>query len=278
MDAAHVARAAHAAVGREAMTRARFMIDRLLGRLIPPLIVISALLLLWWAAVVRTKSAIMPTPWQVVTAAVALARDGTLWEHVSASLMRVGAGFELAVAAAVPLGLWMGRVTGAYRTLNPLFQILRPISPIAWIPLAILWFGVGNSSPIFLIFIASVFPLIVQTAAAVHTIEPRFLIAAENFGVPRWKLFIQVIIPAVLPQVIVGMRISLGVAWLVVVAAEMIALRSGLGYMIMDARNAGNRYDLVIAGMIIIGVIGLLLDRMMRVLESLKSLRWQYGR
>ena len=148
--------------------------------------------------------------------------------------------------------------------------MLRPISPIAWIPIAILWFGVGNASPIFLIFISSVFPMIVQTTAGVHTIEQRYLRAAENFGVSRATLFSQVVIPAVLPQIIVGMRIGLGVAWLVVVAAEMIALRSGLGYLIIDSRNAGNRYDLVIAGMIIIGLIGLLLDGVMRLLEGIQ--------
>jgi NitT/TauT family transport system permease protein len=156
--------------------------------------------------------------------------------------------------------------------------MLRPISPIAWIPIAILWFGVGDASPIFLIFIASVFPMIVQTAAGVQTIEPRFLRAAENFGVSRGKLIWLVVVPAVLPEIIVGMRIGLGVAWLVVVAAEMIALRSGLGYLIMDSRNAGNRYDLVLAGMIIIGVIGLLLDGLMRLLEGLRSVRWRYAR
>ena len=104
-----------------------------------------------------------------------------------------------------------------------------------------------------------------------HTIERRYLRAAANFGVSRATLFRRVVIPAVLPQIIVGMRIGLGVAWLVVVAAEMIALRSGLGYLIMDSRNAGNRYDLVIAGMIIIGVIGLLLDGIMRLLERLEN-------
>ena len=176
------------------------------------------------------------------------------------------------------MGLWMGRVDGVFRTFNPIFQILRPISPIAWIPLSILWFGVGNVSPIFLIFIASVFPLIVQTAAGVHTIERRYLDAAENFGVSRAMLFRRVVIPAVLPEVVTGMRITLGVAWLVVVAAEMIAPRSGLGYLIIDSRNAGNRYDLVIAGMIIIGLIGLLLDGAMRLLEGLNSVRWRYGR
>lgn len=246
--------------------------------MLPPLALMILLLATWSFAVAKTQSAIFPTPLNVVAGARELIVDGTLWDHIVASLMRVGAGFLLALAVAVPLGLWMGRVDGAYITLNPIFQMLRPISPIAWIPLAILWFGVGNVSPIFLIFIAAVFPMIVQTAAGVHTIEQRYLLAAENFGVPRSKLFLQVIVPAVLPQIIVGMRISLGVAWLVVVAAEMIALRSGLGYMIMDSRNAGNRYDLVVAGMIIIGMIGLMLDGTMRLLERLKSVRWRYAK
>jgi NitT/TauT family transport system permease protein len=245
---------------------------------LPSVAVIALLIAVWWAVVVATGSVIFPTPGQVVTGTIELVRDGTLFAHIGASLLRVGAGFGLAVAFAVPLGLLMGRVPIAFETLNPIFQILRPISPIAWIPLAILWFGVGNASPIYLIFISSVFPMIVQTTVGVHTIEPRYLRAAENFGVSRWTLFTQVVIPAVLPQIIVGMRIGLGVAWLVVVAAEMIALRSGLGYLIIDSRNAGNRYDLVIAGMIIIGLIGLGLDGAMRLLEGLKSVQWRYAR
>ncbi len=244
---------------------------------LPALLVIVALLLVWWGAVVATQSLIFPTPWGVVTGAIELLVDGTLWRHIAASLMRVGTGFGLAVCVAVPLGLWMGWVRGAYNTLNPIFQMLRPISPIAWIPIAILWFGVGDASPIYLIFISSVFPMIVQTTVGVHTIDKRYLRAAENFGVSRATLFRQVVIPAVLPQIVVGMRIGLGVAWLVVVAAEMIALRSGLGYMIMDSRNAGNRYDLVIAGMIIIGVIGLSLDGTMRRLEHIRWVRWRYA-
>jgi NitT/TauT family transport system permease protein len=247
------------------------------SRVLPPLAVLAVLVASWSSVVHATGSAIFPTPWQVVTGTVELARDGTLWEHIAASLMRVGAGFFLAVVFAVPLGLWMGWVPAAFRTLNPVFQILRPISPIAWIPIAILWFGVGNASPIYLIFISSVFPMIVQTTAGVHTIEKRYLWAAENFGVSRYTLFTRVVIPAVLPQIIVGMRIGLGVAWLVVVAAEMIALRSGLGFLIIDSRNAGNRYDLVIAAMIIIGLIGLALDGMMRLLEGVKLVRWRYA-
>jgi len=247
-------------------------------KLAPPLLLLSALVAVWWLAVIVAASAIFPTPAQVVTGALELVADGSLWEHIGASLLRVATGFLLALLLAIPLGLWMGRVNGAYQLLNPVFQMLRPISPIAWIPIAILWFGVGNASPIFLIFIATVFPMIVQTAAAVHTIDARFLRAASNFGTPRGQLLREVVIPAVLPEIIVGMRISLGVGWLVVVAAEMIALRSGLGYLIMDSRNAGNRYDLVVAAMIIIGLIGLLLDRVMRLFEGLKSVRWRYAR
>jgi len=259
-------------------SRAMNALIRWLKKIVPPLAVMAVVVALWWWVVVKTESAIFPTPWQVVSGAWELAEDGTLWEHIGASLFRVGTGFGLAVLVAVPLGLWMGWVSGAYRTLNPIFQMLRPISPIAWIPLAILWFGVGDVSPIFLIFIASVFPLIVQTTSGVHTIERRYLRAAANFGVSRTVLFRRVVIPAVLPEIIIGMRIGIGVAWLVVVAAEMIALRSGLGYMIMDSRNAGNRYDLVVAGMIIIGAIGLLLDGITRLLERLRTVRWRYVR
>jgi len=252
-------------------------VDRLI-KIVAPILVIALLIAIWWIVVARSDSPIFPTPWQVVTGAWELVQDGSLSEHIGASLMRVGIGFGLAFLVAIPLGLWMGWVSGAYYTLNPLFQMLRPISPIAWIPIAILWFGVGDLSPIFLIFISSVFPMIVQTTVGVRTIDRRYLRAAANFGVSRWVLFRRVVIPAVLPEIIVGMRIGIGVAWLVVVAAEMIALRSGLGYLIMDSRNAGNRYDLVIASMIIIGVIGLLLDGTTRLLERLKTVKWRYVR
>jgi NitT/TauT family transport system permease protein len=247
-------------------------------RALPAMIAISLLIAVWWASVAASGSVIFPTPWQVVRGAFELTVDGTIWTHIGASLLRVGAGFLLAVVVGVPLGIWMGWVGGAFDTLNPIVQMLRPISPIAWIPIAILWFGVGNASPIYLIFISSVFPLVVQTTVGVHTIERRYLWAAENFAVSRATLFRRVVIPAALPQILVGMRIGLGVAWLVVVAAEMIALRSGLGYLIIDSRNAGNRYDLVIAGMIIIGLIGLLLDGLMRLLEGLEIVRWRFAR
>ena len=247
-------------------------------KILPPVALVSFLIALWWTAVAASGTIIIPSPWKVVLGIGELAQQGTLLEHVAASLFRVGTGYLLAAALAIPLGILMGWFNGLFVALNPLTQILRPISPIAWIPLAIIWFGVGNLAPIFLIFLSSFFPMALETTAGVHTIERQYIRAAENFGVSGLALFRQVVIPAALPQIIVGMRISLGVAWLVVVAAEMIALRSGLGYLIIDSRNAGNRYDLVVAGMLIIGVIGLLLDIAVRRLERLKEVRWKYAR
>jgi NitT/TauT family transport system permease protein len=247
-------------------------------RAAPAIVLIALVVALWWLSVTVSGSVIFPDPGRVLAGLWQLALDGSLWRHTGSSLMRVATGFVLAVLVALPLGLWMGRVPAVWRALNPLFQILRPISPIAWIPLTILWFGVGDASPVFLIFLASVFPMIVQTSAGVQAIERRYLDAGANFGVPRGVLLRQVIFPAILPEVVVGMRVGLGIAWLVVVAAEMIAPKSGLGYMIIDARNAGNRYDLVVAGMIVIGLIGLTLDWLMRQLERLPAVRWRYAR
>ena len=162
--------------------------------------------------------------------------------------------------------------------LNPLIQILRPISPLAWIPIAILWFGVGDLAAIFLIFLGCFFPLLLTAINAVHSIPGVYLDAGRNFGLSPAALVARVLFPAVIPQLLVGIRITLGIGWLVVVAGEMIAVNSGLGFLIVDARNAGNRYDLVVAGMVIIGLIGLLLDMGMRSLpeQAEGRLRWSY--
>jgi NitT/TauT family transport system permease protein len=206
-----------------------------------------------------------------------LAVRGLLVKYVVASLFRVTWGYLAAFAIAIPLGLALGMIRRGELAINPILQLLRPISPLAWIPIAILWFGVGDISAIFLIFLASLLPLTVATMNAVHNIDPIHLAAARNFGIPLWARITRVLVPAILPQLIVAMRIALGVAWLVVVAAEMIAVNSGLGFLIVDARNAGNRYDLVIAGMVLIGLIGIVLDLMMRRMERLDSVRWGYA-
>ena len=242
-----------------------------------PVGVAVLLLALWHGAVRWSGSDIFPTPLEVARGLGELVRQGLLLKYIVASLFRVTWGFGLAVLVGVPLGLVLGWFRLAYAAFNPFIQILRPISPIAWIPVAILWFGVKDTAPIFLIFLASVFPIAVSAMAAVQNMQQVYLRAAQNFGLSGIPLFRRVILPAALPQIITGLRIALGVAWLVVVAAEMIAVNSGLGYLIIDARNAGKRYDLVVAGMVMIGLIGLVLDVLMRQLEKFDAVRWGYG-
>ena len=242
-----------------------------------PFLVVIVILVLWEIAVRHSRNDLFPGPWQVALGIVELARKGLLFKYVVASLFRVTWGFSLAVLVGVPLGLFLGWFRPAYQAFNPLIQILRPISPIAWIPLAILWFGVSDAAPVFLIFLASVFPITVSSTDAVRNLEPVYIRAARNFELGRIQLFSRVILPGSLPRIITGIRIALGVAWLVVVAAEMIAVNSGLGYLIIDARNAGKRYDLVVAGMVVIGLIGLLLDLLVRRLERFDEVSWGYN-
>ena len=243
-----------------------------------PLALVALLTAAWWVAVVVSRTPYFPTPVQVLKGIVELVRNGTLVQHVSASLMRVTIGYLAALTIAIPLGVLMGWFPRIFLAVNPLIQLLRPISPIAWIPLAILWFGIGNLSPMFLIFLSSFFPLVVGTTSGVQGVERQYIRAARNFGITGHRLLRQVVVPAALPQIIVGMRLGLGIAWLVVVAPEMIAIDSGLGYLIIDSRNAGNRYDLVVAAMVIIGIIGFLLDNLVRRLERLDEVRWRYAR
>ena len=243
-----------------------------------PLIVAALVIFFWHMAVVLSGTQVFPKPFQVLLGMVELARRGVLLKYIVASLFRVSSGFLLALVVGIPLGLLLGWFGLAFKAFNPAIQVLRPISPIAWIPVAILWFGVTDFAPIFLIFLASLFPIMTATMSAVQNIQLVHLRAARNFDVKRLALFTKIIFPAALPQIITGVRIALGVAWLVVVAAEMIAVNSGLGYLIIDARNAGMRYDLVVAGMALIGLIGLILDFMFRRLELIDEVRWGFNR
>lgn len=242
-----------------------------------PLTGILLFVLAWHLAVAGAPRTLVPSPLAAVKGIVELAEKGLLAKYVVASLFRVTWGYLAALLIAVPLGVTLGLWRRGERAINPVLQLLRPISPLAWIPIAILWFGVGDLAALFLIFLASLLPLTLTTINAVHNIEGVHLAAGRNFGLTGRELVRSVILPAILPQLIVGMRITLGIAWLVVVAAEMIAVSSGLGFLIIDARNAGNRYDLVVAGMILIGGIGVILDAMMRRLERLPGVRWGYA-
>jgi NitT/TauT family transport system permease protein len=245
-----------------------------------PLFTAAVFLAIWDVLVVFSGSTNFPRPLQAAAAIVQLAKQGVLVNYIVSSLFRVTIGFALAVVVGVPFGLLLGWFVRLFQAFNPLIQVLRPISPIAWIPVAILWFGVADTAPVFLIFLASVFPITVTSMAAVKNIQPVYIRAARNFGVGRIELFRRVIFPATLPQILTGIRIALGIAWLVVVAAEMVAINpksGGLGYLIIDARNAGKRYDLVVGGMLMIGLIGLVLDLLVRRLERFDEVSWGYS-
>jgi NitT/TauT family transport system permease protein len=208
----------------------------------------------------------LPGPPESFRALGAMARTGELPRHVVASVFRVACGFGLALVLGVPLGLALGSFAWLSGLTNAVIQLLRPISPIAWLPVATLALGGGDLAAVFLIFLAAFFPIAVSTAAAVATVDLKYRRSAMNFGVRGIDLARRVIVPATLPAILTAVRIAVGIAWVVVVAAEMLGVESGLGYLVLDARNQ-LRYDRVVAAMIVIGAIGLLIDVAVRRFE-----------
>jgi NitT/TauT family transport system permease protein len=241
-----------------------------------PLLASAIFLALWHYAVVWTATKIFPSPLDVEKGLLKLAHGNVLWLDIVDSLRRVAIGYGAAVILGIPLGLVLGWYPSINQVVNPAMQILRPISPIAWIPIAIIFFGVGDNAAIFLIFLSAFFPIVVACVDGVSNVPSMFRRAGRNFGLSPLQLLAKVIFPAALPRILIGLRISLGIAWLVVVAAEMIAVDSGLGYLIIDSRNSGKHYDLVVAAMLMIGVIGLILDLGFRRLEKMRSVRWGF--
>lgn len=241
-----------------------------------PLLAFALFLGVWYFAVRWSESKIFPSPLDVEKGIAELAHKGLLLGYIGDSLRRVAIGFGAAMCLGIPLGLTLGWYPAASQVVNPVIQMLRPISPIAWIPLSIVWFGVGDAAAIYLIFLGAFFPIVVASMNGVRNVPSMFRRAGRNFGLVPMQLLAKVVFPAALPQIIVGLRIALGIAWLVVVAAEMIAVDSGLGYLVIDARNSGKRYDLVVAAMLMIGIIGLALDLCFRRMEKIKSVRWGF--
>jgi NitT/TauT family transport system permease protein len=236
-----------------------------------------AVVLVLWELASRLSgwsAQVFPGPVMVAEGGIELLLNGKLIRDSVASLFRVTIGFNLAVLIGVPLGIILGRMVRTSKFINPLIQFLRPISPLAWIPLAMLWFGIGEKPAVFLIFLSCFFPLVTSTVIAVHSIKPIYFQVAANFGFTRREVLLKVIFPAILPDIVTALRMTIGIAWLVVVAAEMIAVQSGLGYLILDSRNA-LRMDYVMVGMITIGIIGLVLDYIMRRLSEIDEVKWR---
>lgn len=239
-----------------------------------------AVLVVVWALVSSAglfPSSLFPTPWEVARGVWLELRSGRLLTDAVASLFRVSFGFLLAVSLGVPAGLLLGHSTRARAALLPLVNFFRSLSPLAWIPFAILWLGIGDPPAIFLIFMAAFFPIVLSTTAAVANIPSIFFRVARDLGITGPRVLTAVTLPAIAPQVITALRVTAGLSWLVVVAAEMIAGRDGLGFAIWDARN-GLRVDLLAAAMFVIGVIGVTLDRVLVQLTRIPSVRWGYER
>src|SRR5438067_84938 len=206
---------------------------------------------------------------------LAWALSGELIVDSLGSLYRVLVGFAVGAGLALPIGLAMGASRVVYAWLNPLFQLLRPIPPIAYIPLSILWFGLGNAPAIFLIALGAFFPVLMNTIAGVRQVDGIYLRAARNLGAGGPTLFLRVILPAAVPYILTGMRIGIGTAFIVVIVSEMIAVNNGLGFRILEAREYFWS-DKIIAGMITIGLLGLAIDAVMNRLNNYQ-LRWHRG-
>ncbi|MGI4802273.1 MAG: ABC transporter permease [Janthinobacterium lividum] len=243
------------------------------------LVVPAVLLLGWWAATRNSQYGLIPSPGEVVSALVDLsagnegdAFSGSLPGHILASVERVYGAFLLACLAALPLGLLIGRSRLAHVLLDPLLQVLRPIPVTAWLPMSMILFGLGARSAFFLVALGAFFPILVNTIFSVRSVEPRLFEAAAMLGVSRTKMFPVVVLPASLPGIFTGLRLGLGFAWVVIVVGEMTGVQTGLGAMIMDARQL-SRIDMVVAGMVVIGALGFLSDLAVQSLGR-RALRW----
>jgi NitT/TauT family transport system permease protein len=257
--------------------------------------IVPVVLLVLWEALTRggfINPQILPAPSQVLLRWIAYLEpleaydpadmsylawlfSGELPHDALASSIRVVGGFAIGTGLALPLGLLMGGSARIYQLMNPLIQLLRPIPPIAYIPLAILWFGLGNPPAFFLISLGAFFPVLMNTISGVRTVDAIYIRAARNLGASGATLFLRVILPAATPHILTGLRVGIGVAFIVVIVAEMIAVNNGLGFRILEAREF-MWSDKIIAGMITIGLLGLAIDTGMdRINRYL--LRWHRG-
>jgi NitT/TauT family transport system permease protein len=239
-------------------------------------IISVAILILIWQLLFSVSSydkALFPSPKMAFDALVELIENGKLFENIRTSMYRFITGYFSSVIVAVVLGLILGRVPKLFQYINPAVQLLRPISPTAWMPFIVLLFGIGDVPAIVIIFIAAFFPVLLSTVSAVGNIDPVYLKVSKNFGIKQPALTWKVIFPAAFPQIANGIHLALGTAWIFLVAGEMVGAQSGLGYQIIDARN-NIRADILLATILVIGIIGILLDGLLKLVEKVILKSW----
>ncbi|MES2889731.1 MAG: ABC transporter permease [Pseudomonadota bacterium] len=246
--------------------------EALIG-LILPVVILATWQLMFHLGYINPMK--LPPPSAVAVKWVEYASTGELFHDAWGSLYRVVMGFAIGTSLALPLGLMMGAWPMTNRLCNLTVQVLRPIPPIAYIPMAMLWFGLGNPPALFLISIGAFFPVLMNTIAGVRQVDGIFLRAARNLGASQGTIFLRVILPAATPYIFSGMRIAMGTAFIVVIVAEMIAVPDGLGFRILEGREYF-WMDKIIAGMFTIGFIGLAIDTGMSSLNNY-LLRWHRG-
>lgn len=244
------------------------MVKKLL-RKIEEIIPIIILLLVWFLVTEREdyQSLLFPKLSQVFGTAVEKIKDGSLLVAVGISLKRVLIGYLLAAVFGIGLGILIGLSEHVYRMTDLLIQIIKPIPPIAWIPLTILWMGIGEGSKVFLIFLGGFFAILLNTLDGIRYTDAKLLEVAKVMETPKIKYIFKVVIPAAFPSIFTGLRIALGTCWTCVVAAELVASSSGVGYMISNARNFG-QLDVVILGMLSVGIVGKIMDVILKRIEG----------
>ncbi|WP_274643318.1 taurine ABC transporter permease TauC [Pseudomonas serbica] len=237
-----------------------------------------ALVVIWWAvtATGTIEPLFLPPPsdvlqkgWLLVTSGY---MDSTLWQHLGASLSRIGLGLGFAVLTAVPVGIAIGANRIARGVLDPLIEFYRPIPPLAYLPLIVIWCGIGELSKVLLIYLAIFAPIAIATATGVRTVDPAKLRAAQSLGATRAQLIRHVILPSALPDILTGVRIGLGVGWSTLVAAELIAATSGLGFMVQSAAQFLVT-DVVVLGILVIALIAFAMEMGLRALQR-KLVPW----
>jgi sulfonate transport system permease protein len=216
---------------------------------------------------------LLPPPSRIALTFRDLLESGDLLRHIGISMARVLEGFGIALFLGLTLGIAIGLSKTLDRFTDLIIQVVKPIPPIAWIPLAILWFGIGEKSKVYIIFLGAFFPIIINTIDGIRQTDHKFVEVARLLAVPRFKFVFQVVLPGALPAIMTGVRVGLMVAWICVVAAELIAASSGIGYLIMDAREL-SQSDVVLVGMITIGVIGKVMDGLIKLLEK-RLITWK---
>jgi ABC-type nitrate/sulfonate/bicarbonate transport system permease component len=252
-----------------------------LGAILPmignqtPLVV----LFLAWEILSRSSpdiSLLLPPPSEVFKGAMELLRDGSLQRDIYASLKRVVVALVVASVIGFPLGLLLGMSRKAAWFFDPIINFFRPIPPLAWIPLSILWFGISEAQNQFIIFLGAFFPIVLNTIQGVRDVDRQLVRAAQTLGANELTIALTILIPGASPSMFVGFRVGTGIAWMALVAGELVAASSGLGFLISQGRLLF-RPDYIIVGMVVIGLIGLLLDGVIRAAQKY-AMRWQEGR